>query len=108
MNESSKSRRLAKRSGTAGVVICISWCVAALFYLAPVDNAILAYMIRLAHCLLVVLPIPAIATGLWSLRGLNRKDDSQEIGHALFGTISGILSVVATFLVIFYLAEHLL
>ena len=108
MNDSSKYRRLAGRSGIAGIVICISWGIAILAHFALVDNAILAYMMRLAQCLLVVLPIPALVIGLWSIRGLNRKDHSQEIGYAVFGIISGILSIVAILFLIKYLAEHLL
>ena len=62
---------------------------------------------RLAQCLLVVLPIPAIVVGLWAIRGLNRKDHGQEIGYAVFGIISGILGIVTLFIQIKYFAEDL-
>jgi hypothetical protein len=107
VNDLSKYRISARRSGIAGIVICISGCVAILFYFGLFNNPILSYLIRLAQCLLVVLPIPAIVTGLWAIRGLNRKDHGQEIGYAVFGIISGILGIVAILLLIKYLAEHL-
>jgi len=107
VNDLSNYRNLARRSGIAGIVICISGCVVILFYLGLFNNPISWYLVRLAQCLLVVLPIPAIVTGFWAIRGLNRKDHGQEIGYAVFGIISGIFGIVAIFILIKYLAEHL-
>ena len=107
MNDLSKYRIIARRSGTAGIVICISGCVVILFYFGLFNNPISWYLVLLAQCLLVVLPIPAIVTGLWAIRVLNRKVHGQEIGYALFGIISGILGIVALFIQIKYFAEDL-
>ena len=65
------------------------------------------YVMRLAQCLIVILPIPAILTGFWSIRGLNWKDHSKDIGYAVFGVISGIVSIIVVLLLIRYLAGHL-
>jgi hypothetical protein len=59
---------------------------------------------RFAHCLLVVLPIPAVVIGLWSIRSLDRKEHGQDIGHAVFGILSGILSIVAILFIMKYSA----
>ena len=84
----------------AGVVILASWCIAIFFRFGPFDNLNSWYVTRLADCLIVVLPIPTILIGLWSSRGLNRKDHSQDIGYAVFGIFAGLLSIVAALLVL--------
>lgn len=100
MNESSKYRLLARRSGVAGIVILASWCIAILFRFGPFDNPISWYLMRLADCLIVVLPIPTMIIGLWSSRGLTRRDHSQDIGYAVFGILAGLLSIVAVLLLL--------
>lgn len=107
MSDSAKYRLAAKRSGTAGIVICISWGITLLTYFASETSTLTTYSMRLAHCLLVVLPIPAVAVGLWSLRGLNRKEHRQEMGNAVFGIISGLLTVIAVVFLIIYMAENI-
>lgn len=107
VSESSKYKLLARRSGIAGIVISFSWGIAILTHFAMVDNAVSVYSMRLAHCLLAVLPIPAIVAGIWSIRGLNRKEHGQDIGHAVFGILSGTLSIFAILYLIKYWAEHL-
>lgn len=106
MSESSKYRLLAQRSGIAGIVILVSWCILIISYVALDYMPILWYLMRLAGFLLMVLPIPAIVIGLWSFRGLNRKDHSQEIGYAIFGILSGLLSILAAIYLIIYVAVH--
>lgn len=102
VRDSSKYRSLARRSGTAGTVICISWCIAVITHLASVSNPVSVYSMRFAHCLLVVLPLPAIVIGLWSVRGLNRKEHGHDIAHAVFGILSGILTIVALVFILKY------
>ena len=95
VSDSSKYRSLARKSGIAGIVISFSWGIAILTHFAVVDSVVSIYSMRLAHCLLVVLPIPAIVAGVWAIRGLNRKEHGQEIGQAIFGMLSGTLSIIA-------------
>jgi hypothetical protein len=95
VSDSSKYKLFARRSGIAGVVISFSWAIAVLTHFAMVDNAVSIYSMRLAHCLIVILPILAIGAGIWAIRGLNRKEHSQDIGHAVFGIISGTFSICA-------------
>lgn len=57
---------------------------------------------RFAHCLLVVLPIPAVVTGVWSISRLNKKDHGKDIGYAVFGILTGILSIAAIVLILRY------
>lgn len=104
MIESSKYKLLAKRSGIAGIVILISWCVLPLYYFELFDNPITWYLMQLAQCLLFVLPIPAIVAGLWSFRGLNWKDYRQYLGYAVFGILTGLLSIAAALYIIMYAA----
>jgi hypothetical protein len=104
VSDSSKYRLFARRSGTAGIVICISWAIALLTHFASVSNPVSVYSMRFAHCLLVVLPIPAVVIGLWSIRSLDRKEHGQDIGHAVFGILSGILSIVAILFLMKYSA----
>ena len=61
---------------------------------------------QLAECLLVILPIPTIVVGGWSLRGLNRKDHRHDFGHAVFGILVGVLSIVAALLLLLYGEVH--
>ena len=82
------------------MVILASWCFAASFYFGQPDNPISWHLMRLAECLLVLLPIPTIVIGVWSLRGLNRKEHRQDMGHAVFGIVAGLLSIVAVLLVL--------
>jgi hypothetical protein len=97
---SSKYRLLARRTGTAGIVILASWCVAVPSYFSQPENPISWHVVRLAECLIVILPIPAIVIGLWSFRGLMRQDDRRDIGHAVFGIMAGLLSIVAALLIL--------
>ena len=107
MSDRSKHRLLARRSGTAGIVICFSWGIALLAHFGSASNPVSAYSMRFAHCLIVVLPIPAVAIGLWSIHGLNRKEDGQEMLHALFGVLAGALSIVAIlFLLKYVISSH--
>ena len=84
----------------AGIVILASWCIAILFRFGPFDNPMSWYLMRLADCLIVVLPIPTVTIGLWSSRGLTRRDHSQDIGYAVFGIIAGLLSIVAALFIL--------
>ena len=95
LKDLSKYRSLARKSGIAGIVISFSWGIAILTHFAVVDSAVSVYSMRFAHCLLVVLPIPAIVAGVWAIRGLNGKEHGQEIGQAIFGMLSGTLSIFA-------------
>ena len=88
------------------MVISFSWGIAILTHFAKVDNAMSVYSMRLAHCLLAVLPIPAIVAGIWAIRGLNRKEHGQDIGHAVFGILSGTFSIGALIFLIKYVAEY--
>jgi len=100
MIDSSTYRSLARRSGTAGIVICFSWGIALLTHFGSGSNPVSNYSMRFAHCLLVVLPIPAVVIGLWSIHGLNRKEYGQDIGHAVFGVLTGTLSIVAILIIL--------
>ena len=107
MSNSSKYKLLARRSGIAGIVISFSWAIAILTHFAKVDNAVSVYSMRLSHCLLAVLPIPAIVAGIWAIRGLNRKEHRQDIGQAVFGILAGTFSIFTILFLIMYVAEHL-
>ena len=100
VSDLAKYSELARKSGIAGLVICISWSIAILTHFASVSNPVSVYSMRFAHCLLVLLPIPAIVTGVWSVYRLNKKDHGKDIGYAVFGIFTGILSIAAIVILI--------
>lgn len=108
MSDSSKYRILARRSGVAGTVLCFSWAIIAIGHFTDADGVFSSYSFRFSQCLIAVLPIPAIITGLWSLRGLRKSEmGNKEKGHAIFGTVTGILSILAIFLYLKFFSEGL-
>lgn len=66
------------------------------------------YLSTLAQWLIAVLTIPAIIIGLWGLRGLSKRElNAKYIAYALFGIISGIMSIVMAAKLIVALAYSL-
>lgn len=108
MPNSSKYRKLARRSCIAGVILWIAWAVIAAFFILRIEFVVLFYLSSLAQWLIAVLTIPAIVIGLWGLRGLIKKElNTKEIGYAAFGIISGIMSIVIMAKIILALAYSL-
>lgn len=107
MSDLSKYRRLARRSGVAGTVLCFSWAIVAIGHFSDADGVFSSYSFRFSQCLIVVLPIPTIIAGLWALRGLQKKEmGKKETGNAIFGVITGTVSILAIILLLKLLSEH--
>jgi hypothetical protein len=108
MPNPSKYRKLARRSGIAGVIIWIAWAFIGVFFTLRPEIPALFYVSSLAQWLVAVLTIPAIVIGVWGLRGLSKKElAAKYLGYALFGIFSGIMSIVLIAKVIIALAYSL-
>lgn len=104
----SKYRKLARRSGIAGVVIWLAWAFIAVFFIFRFEIAALFYLSRLAQSLVAVLTVPAIIVGLWGLSGIRKKElSTRYIAYGLFGIFSGIASIVILAKIIAALAYSL-
>lgn len=108
MSKLPKYRKLARRSCIAGIIIWTAWAIIAAFFIFRIGSVVLFYLSTLAQWLIAVLTIPAIIIGLWGLRGLSKRElNAKYIAYALFGIISGIMSIVMAAKLIVALAYSL-
>jgi len=83
MSNPSKYRKLARRSGIAGVIIWPAWAFIAVFFTLRPEIPALFYVSSIAQWIIAILTIPAMVIGVWGLRGIRYKELSPKyIGYS--------------------------